>query len=107
MNIEARKIAIVKEILSIENEFFIKELEAKLVQLIPKNAPKLKRKKAQNKSSENKSRTPPITEIRKNVSLDTIVSEQQTVPITYEEIQAMIEEVTWEHSLEELLEVLN
>ncbi len=107
MNIEARKIAIVKQILGIENELLIKELEAKLIQLIPRNLTKRKKKKSEHQPPTKKYTTPPITKIRKNVNLDTIVSEQKTIPITYKEIQAMNEEITWEQSLEELLEALN
>jgi len=107
MNIEARKIAIVQQILSINNESSIKELEAKLIQLIPKSPPSLKNKKSENQSSKKKPTTPPITKIRKNVSLDTIVSEQETTPITYKEIQAMVDDMDWNHSLEELLDALN
>lgn len=49
---------------------------------------------------------PPTIEIRKNVSLDTILSEQQITPITYQEIQAMTKDMDWEYTLEELLAAL-
>lgn len=107
MNIEARKIALVKQILSLQNELLIKELEAKLVQLIPRNLTKVKNKKSETQPSKKKHKTPPITKIRKNVSLETIVSEQKTIPITYKEIQVMNKDITWEQSLEELLKALN
>ncbi len=35
MDIEARKISIIQHILNIDNEFFVKELETKLAQLLP------------------------------------------------------------------------
>ena len=50
---------------------------------------------------------PPIIEIRENVSLNELVSEQQTIPITYKEIQESTKKTKWDHSLTELLEALN
>lgn len=49
---------------------------------------------------------PPITEIRKNIGLDTIIAEQQTVPIGYSKIQKSTQEIKWNHSLKDLLEAL-
>jgi len=105
MNIEARKIEIVKQILSINNEILIKELEAKLIQLLPKSQANSDNKKKSLTNRQEKS-TPPITEIRKNISLDEIVAEQQITPITYAEVRAMTKKITWKHSLAELLEAL-
>ena len=105
MDIEARKIAMIKEILDIDNERFIKELEAKLIQLSPKYKSSLKK----NKSLRNKQNntTPPITKIRKNVSLNELVAEQETIPISYQEIQEATKKTKWEYSLTELLAALN
>jgi len=70
MDIEARKIAMVKQILNIENERFIKELEAKLIQLFPKYKSSLKHKNPLSGKQKPNNSTPPITEIRANVSLN-------------------------------------
>ncbi|GEM_PF-6795083 len=58
-------------------------------------------------NSKNSTFTLSTIEIRKNVSLDIIVTEQQIIPITYREIQFMVKDTIWKHSLEELLEALN
>lgn len=107
MDIEARKIAMVKQILNIENERFIKELEAKLMQLFPKYKSSLKNKEPLPNKQEQNNITPPITEIRAKVSLDELVAEQQTIPISYKEIQATTKKAKWKYSLTELLEALN
>lgn len=107
MNIEARKIAMVKQILNINNEIFIKELEAKLIQLFPKYISAADNKKPENRQLKKDTLSPPITEIRSGVSLDKIVAEQQTIPITYEEIQQSNKNIKSKYSLAELLKTLN
>jgi len=107
MDIEARKIAMVKQILNIENERFIKELEAKLTQLFPKYKSSSKDKNPLRSKQKQNNSTPPITEIRENVSLNELVTEQQTTPISYKEIQAATKKTKWEHSLTVLLDALN
>ena len=106
MDIEARKIALVKQILNIENERFIKELEAKLLQLFPKYQSSFKNKQPLHKQQNQNNSTAPITEIRENVSLNELVAEQQTIPISYKEIQKSTKETKWKHSLTVLLEAL-
>jgi len=107
MNIEARKIAMVKQILDINNEIFIKELEAKLIQLLPKYVSTANDKKPNNKQLKQNTLIPPITEIRSGVSLDEIIAEQQIIPITYDEIQQANKKIKSQYSLVELLEALN
>lgn len=107
MNIEARKIALVKQILSLENELLIKELEAKLMQLLPSSISSLKNKKPKKNLTKKNNLNPPITKIRENISLDKIVAEQKTTPISYNEIQTITKKTKWNHSLETLLEALN
>lgn len=60
----------------------------------------------QKNNLKNNNLTPPTTEIRKNVSLDTIIAEQQITPITYQEINDMVEDMDWEYTLAELLAAL-
>lgn len=105
MDIKARKIAMIKQILNIDNERFISELEIKLIQLFPKYKSSLNNKKLTHNSQ--KQISPAITEIRKNVSLNKLVAEQQTVPINYKDIRDISKKTKWEHSLAELLEALN
>ena len=47
-----------------------------------------------------------VTPIRKEVSLDQILKEQNYKPISYEEFRKKADEIEWEASLEELLEAL-
>lgn len=105
MDIEARKIAIIKQILNIENERLIRELEIKLIQFFSTYQSPIKDKK--NLSNKQHNTFPPIIEIRKNVSINEIVAEQQTSPISYKEIQEATKETKWDQSLAELLEALN
>lgn len=49
----------------------------------------------------------PTTEIRSGVSLEQIIAEQETTPITYAEISVMVEETEWDVSLEEMLAILD
>lgn len=107
MDIEARKIAIVKQILNIENERLIKELEIKLIQLFPKYKSSLKHANPLSSKQKQNNSTPPLTKIRENVSLNELVEEQTTTPISYEEIQVTTKKTKWKHSLTELLEALN
>lgn len=103
MSIEARKIALVQEILGINNEKFIKELELKIIQLLPQPQSSTSSIDTNNETKLN----PPITEIRKNVNLDEIIAEQKTSAIGYEEIQELAKEGEWDYSLKELLAALN
>lgn len=111
MNIEARKISMIQQILNIDNELFIAELERKILELLPNYKSSSENKKSfplQNvKVKSISAKSPPIVDIRHNVSLDEIVAEQQTIPISYLDIQVLAKETEWEYSLKELLEAIN
>ena len=107
MNIEARKIEMAKQILNINNERFINELEAKLIQLLPKYKPVAGHKKSPVTPQKQGNSTPPIAKIRENVNLNEIVAEQKTTLIRYAEIKDLTKKTDWKYSLKELLEALN
>ncbi len=46
-------------------------------------------------------------EIREGVSYEDILREQDYQPISYQEFRALVDQIEWEHSLEELLEALD
>lgn len=46
-------------------------------------------------------------EIREGISYEQILREQDYHPISYEEFRALADQIEWEHSLEELLQVLD
>lgn len=48
-----------------------------------------------------------IAEIRENISFEDLIKEQGRKTITFEEVCQLSEGIKWEHSLEELLEMLN
>lgn len=111
MNIEARKISIIQQILNIDNDYFVKELEAMMAQLLPKYQPVLDNDKpiaeAPNEVNHLPQTMPPVVEIRKNVSLAEIVAEQNTTSISYAEIQDLAKEGNWTYSLNELLAAID
>jgi len=107
MNLEARKIAMVKQILNINNEKLIKELEAQLIQLLPSYHAATKSKKSLGNQLKQDISSPPIVEIREKVSLEQIVAAQQTTPISYAEIKQLTSSTNWKYSLTDLLEALN
>lgn len=62
MNIEARKISIIQQILSIDNASFVKELENVLAQLLPKYHPSSDNNNDILSSPKSKKAIPPLTE---------------------------------------------
>ena len=79
----------------------------KLIQLFPKYKSSLKHTNPLSSKQEQNNSTPPITEIRENVSLNELVAEQTITPISYKEIQVTTKKTKWKHSLTALLEALN
>jgi len=48
-----------------------------------------------------------LTQIRENLTADQIFEEQGNKSITYKEIEEITKDMEWEHSLEEMLAVLD
>ena len=85
-------------------ELFIKEVSNILLK---KQQKEDKKKLSDKKKSPNKNATLATVEIRKNVSLDQIVKEQKTTPISYSQIKDLAKKGDWNYSLKELLVELN
>lgn len=48
-----------------------------------------------------------IVEIEEHTDYERVLSEQKYKPITYEQFRALADDIEWEHSLDEMLAVLN
>lgn len=101
MTIEAQKIDLASRLFAIDNQVAIDLIEkameeAEAVPLkVEVEPPSLKLEDA-------------IVEIREGVTLDEIMEEQNYKPIAkYKDIKKIADSIEWEHSLEELLEVLD
>lgn len=101
MTIEAQKIDLASRLLAINNQVALDLIEQAMqeAEVIPVEAepavPTLKLEDA-------------IVEIREGVTLEEIMAEQNYKPTAkYEDIRKIADSIEWEHSLEELLEVLD
>jgi len=90
--VEAKKLNIIKVIMSIDNAQALDQLEEQVIQL--------------KRQTEQPDIAAAIRPIRKNVTLEQIVEEQNYKPISYQEFRKKADEIEWEEPLEELLGML-
>ena len=90
--VEVRKLNIIKVIMSIDNDDALRKIENQAIKI-----------KSQIKKPNVFDAVKPI---RENITIDQIVKEQNYKPITYQEFRKKADEIEWEESLEELLEML-
>lgn len=90
--VEVRKLNIIKVIMSIDNDDALRKIENQAIKI-----------KSQIKIPNVFDAVKPI---RENITIDQIVKEQNYKPITYQEFRKKADEIEWEESLEELLEML-
>lgn len=90
--VEVRKLNIIKVIMSIDNDDALRKIESQAIKI-----------KGQIKKPNVFDAVKPI---RENITIDQMVKEQNYKPITYQEFRKKADEIEWEETLEELLEML-